>query len=154
MEGVPKEQKWNFEAAMFFGIWGYVLIALPALFMSIMKSREKKEIFHNQTFEIATIDGIEEKYHTKTGTLYLRFHYHYQHKNRLFRDDIDYKYKRYFVEFTGHKRELIKHKKFPVILSSKDPSKHHILIFWSDFSKYNLPFPDSLKWSEKLFYNK
>lgn len=154
MEGVPKKQKLNFEWALFFGVWGYVLIALPALFMSIKKARDKKEIVHNQVIEVATIDGVEEKYHTKSGTMYLRFYYHYQFKNKLFRDDIDYKYKRYFVEFTKDKRGLIKQKRFPVILSSKDPSKHRILIFWSDFSKYHLPFPDSLKWSEKLFYNK
>lgn len=154
MEGIPEKQRSKFEWALFFGVWGYVLIALPALFMSIKKSRDKKEIIHNQVIEAATIDSVEEKYHAKTGTVYLRFHYHYQCKNTLFRDKIDYNYKRYFVGFTGDKRERIKQKRFPVILSSKDPSKHRILIFWSDFSKYHLPFPDSLKWSEKLFYNR
>ena len=35
---------------------------------------------------------------------------------------------------------------FPVIYNGKDPSENDILIFPDDFSKYNLPFPDSLKW--------
>ncbi len=154
MENESAKRNPKFEWALFLGIWGYVLMALPFVFIGLVKACDKKEIAHNQTFEVATIDRIEERYHAKTGTVYLRFHYHYQYKNRLFRDDIDYTYKRYFVEFTKAKRERIKHKKFPVILSSKDPSKHRILIFWSDFAKYNLPFPDSLKWSEKYFYNK
>jgi len=43
---------------------------------------------------------------------------------------------------------LIK-RNFPVIYNSKDPSKNDLLIFPSDFEKYDLIFPDSLIWVEK-----
>ncbi|WP_273212879.1 hypothetical protein [Runella zeae] len=152
MEGIPKKS--DFEWALFFSIWGFVLIALPALYMSITSARDKKQVIENQTFAVATIDAIEEKRLSRTYTPYLRFHYHYAYKNQLIKDHVDYKYQRYFVDFTKNKWRLVEQKQFPVILSSKDVSTHKILIFWSDFSKYGLPFPDSLKWSEKVFYNK
>ena len=118
MENESKKRNWPLEWALFLGIWGHVFMALPFVWIGLVKACDKKEIAHNQAFEAATIDRIEERYHAKTGTVYLRFHYHYQYRNRLFKDDIDYTYIRYFVEFTKEKRELIKHKTFPVILYS------------------------------------
>ena len=154
MEGVPKESKSQFEWLMFIKIWGFVLLALPALYMSISSAREKKQIMANQAYETATIVRIENIRKGRSSTPFIRFHYRYLYQNQVFENQQDYKYQRYFVNFTQDKWWLVKGRNFPVILSSKDPSKHRILMFWSDFSKYSLPFPDSLKWSERVFYDK
>lgn len=154
MEGVPKESKSEFEWAMFFSMWGLVLIALPALYMSISRAREKKQIIANQAHETATIVKIENIKKGRGSTPFLRFHYRYSYQNQVIEDHQDYKYQRYFVNFTEDKWRLVEGRDFPVIFSSEDPSKHRILMFWSDFSKYSLPFPDSLQWSEQVFYGK
>ncbi len=154
MEGVPKEKKSEFEWAMFFSTWGLVLIALPALYMSIRNAREKEQIIEYQTYVKAKIGRIENIRKGRPSTPFIRFHYEYSFENQVFNDHQDYKYQRYFVNFTKDKSRLVEGRYFPVILSSEDPSKHRILMFWSDFSKYSLPFPDSLKWSERVFYGK
>lgn len=154
MEGIPKESKAEFEWLMFLKIWGFVLIALPALYMGIRSSREKKQIIEYQTYEKATIIRVENIRKGRGNTPFIRFHYRYSFKNQLFENHQDYKYQRYFVNFTQDKWWLVEGRDFPVILSSEDPSKHQVLMFWSDFSKYSLPFPDSLKWSERVFYDK
>jgi len=41
-------------------------------------------------------------------------------------------------------------KSFPVIYNVQDPTKNRILIFPSDFAKFNLPYPDSLSWVKKI----
>ena len=153
MEGVPKESKAEFEWALFFSIWGLVLIALPGLYMSFSRAREKKEIIANQAYETATIVNIENIRKGKGSMLFIRFYYRYSYQDQTFEEYQDYGYQRYFVNFTEDKWRLVEGRHFPVILSSKDPSKHRILIFWSDFGKYSLPFPDSLKWTEKVFYD-
>lgn len=153
MEGVPKELKTKFEWALFFSIWGFVLIALPAIYMRLMDAREKEEIIKNQVYETATIIGLEKITKSRTSVPYIRFHYQYSYQNQVFKDHLDYRYQRYFVNFTQNKWRSMEGRHFPVILSSEDPSKHRILIFWSDFTKYSLPFPDSLQWSEKVFYD-
>ena len=153
MEGVPKELKSKFEWALFFSTWGFVLIALPALYMSIRSAREKEQIIENQAYESAIIVEIEVISKSKYPTPYVRFHYQYSYESQVFKDHQDYKYQRYFVNFTEDKWRLVEGRHFPVILSSADPSTHRVLMFWSDFAKYSLPFPDSLKWSEKVFYN-
>lgn len=154
MEGIPKKNKTEFEWVMFFSTWGFVLIALPALYMSISSAREKKQIIANQAYETATIVKVENIRKGRSSTPFIRFHYQYSYQNRIVKDQIDYKYQRYFVNFTQDKWRLVEGSHFPVILSSGDPSTHRILMFWSDFSKYSLPFPDSLKWSEQVFYGK
>jgi hypothetical protein len=154
MGGVPKESKAEFEWAMFFSTWGLVLLALPALYMSITSAREKKQIMENQTYETALIVKIETIRKGRLATPFIRFHYRYSFKNEVLEGRQDYKYQRYFVNFTKDKWRLVEGRYFPVILSSEDPSKHRILMFWSDFGKYSLPFPDSLKWSERVFYDK
>ena len=154
MEGNPKVSKSEFEWAMFFSTWGFVLIALPALYMNIKNAREKKEIISNQAYEAATIVRIENIRKGTESMPFIRFHYQYSYKNQAFNEYQDYKYQRYFVNFTMDKWRLVEGRCFPVIFSSEDPSKHRILMFWSDFSKYSLPFPDSLKWSEQIFYDK
>ncbi len=154
MEGIPKETKVEFEWTLFIKTWGFVLIALPALYMSISSSREKKQIIANQVYEAATIVRIENVMKGRGSTPFIRFHYRYSYKNQVFNEYQDYKYQRYFVNFTQDKWWLVEGRHFPVIFSSEDPSKHRILMFWSDFSKYSLPFPDSLKWSERVFYDK
>ncbi len=154
MEGVPKESKTRFEWALFFAIWGLVLIALPPLYMSIRSARIKEQIIKNQVFVPATIVDIKKIRKSRPPTTYIRFHYQYPYQNQVFEEYQDYKYQRYFVSFTNDKWRVVKGRQFPVILSSEDPSKHRLLMFRSDFAKYSLPFPDSLKWSEKVFYNK
>jgi hypothetical protein len=154
MEGIPKESKSEFEWAMFFVTWGLVLIALPALYMSIRNAREKDQIIEYQTYVKAKIVRIENIRKGRPSKPFIRFHYEYSFENQVFNDQQDYKYQRYFVNFTQGKWRLIEGSYFPVILSSEDPSKHQILMFGSDFSKFSLPFPDSLKWSELVFYGK
>jgi ABC-type glycerol-3-phosphate transport system permease component len=154
MEGVPKESKSEFEWTLFIATFGMVLIALPALYMSISSARVKKEIITNQAYETATIVRVENIRKGRGSTLFIRFHYQYSYQNQVFKDQQDYQYQRYFVNFTKDKWRLVEGRYFPVILSSEDPSKHRILLFWSDFSKYSLSFPDSLKWSERVFYDK
>jgi hypothetical protein len=43
---------------------------------------------------------------------------------------------------------FILHRSFPVIYNSIDPNKSAVLIFKSDFEKFNIAFPDSLMWVE------
>jgi ABC-type glycerol-3-phosphate transport system permease component len=154
MDGVPKEKRIEFEWTLFIGTFGFVLIALPALYMSISSAREKKQIIEYQTYETAQIIKIETIRKGRTSTPFIRFHYQYSFENKVFNKYQDYGYQRYFVNFTPDKWHLVEGRQFPVILSSEDPSKHRILMFWSDFSKFSLPFPDSLKWSERVFYDK
>jgi hypothetical protein len=139
---------------MFFAVWGFVIMTLPSLYVSIKRIREKKEIIKNQTYDTATIVNIEKVHKSRASILFIRFHYQYSYQGQIFKDYRDYKYQRYFVHFTEDKWKHVEGRAFPVILSSEDPSKNSILMFWSDFAKYSLPFPDSLKWSEKIFYNK
>ncbi len=153
MEGVPKENRSEFEWAYFWVVWGFIIIALPAMYVSFKSTREKKEIIKNQTYETATIINIEKVHKSRASILFIRFHYQYSYQGQLFRDYRDYKYGRYFVHFTEDKWRFVEGRAFPVILSAEDPSKNSILMFWSDFSQYSLPFPDSLKWSESVFYN-
>lgn len=153
MEGVPKEMKSKFEWAMFISVWGMVLLALPALYMSISGAREKKQIIAHQAYETATLVKIENIRKGRGRTLFIRFHYRYSYQDQTLEYSQDYRYQRYFVNFTEDKWRLVEGRHFPVILSSKDPSKHRVLLFWSDFAKYSLPFPDSLKWSERVFYD-
>ncbi len=153
MEGVPKELKSKFEWTLFFSTWGMVLIALPALYMSIRNARAKEQIIENQTYESATVVKVDKITRGRYSMLYIRFHYQYSYQNQVFEDHQDYRYQRYFVNFTEDEWRLVEGRHFPVILSSQDPSKHRVLLVWSDFAKYSLPFPDSLKWSEKVFYD-
>ncbi|WP_247235323.1 hypothetical protein [Telluribacter sp. SYSU D00476] len=153
MEGVPKENRSDFEWTMFFGIWGFVLIALPALYMTIKSTQDKKQIIQNQTYQTATIVHVKKVFKSRASILYIRFYYQYSYQGKIFSDYRDYKYQRYFVHFTEDKWKYVEGRQFPVILSSEEPSKNSILMFWSDFSQYSLPFPDSLKWSEEVFYN-
>jgi hypothetical protein len=154
MEGVPKVSKSEFNWTLFIATFGMVLIALPALYMSNMSAREKKQIIKYQTYETALINKIETIRKGRGSMLFVRFHYRYSYKNQVFKNYQDYGYQRYFVNFTQDKWRLVEGRHFPVIFSSEDPSKHRILLFWSDFGKYSLPFPDSLKWSERVFYDK
>ena len=153
MEGVPKESKTKFEWAISISMWGMVLIALPALYRSISGTREKKQIIENQAYETATIVKIENIRKGRGRTLFIRFHYRYSYQDQTLEYYQDYRYQRYFVNFTKDKWRFVEGRHFPVILSSKDPSQHRVLLFWSDFSKYSLPFPDSLKWTESVFYD-
>ena len=45
--------------------------------------------------------------------------------------------------------KFILNRSFPVIYNSNDPDKSAMLIFRSDFEKFNLAFPDSLVWVER-----
>lgn len=154
MEGIPKENKSEFQWTLFFTIWGLVLVALPAVYVSFRNSRDKEQIIEYQTYGKAKIVNLEMVKKGRGSTLYIRFHYQYFYQNQVFNDQQDYKYQRYFVNFTHDKWRLVECRYFPVIFSSKDPTKHQVLMFWSDFSKFSLAFPDSLKWSERVFYDK
>lgn len=153
MEGVPKASKTEFEWALFFSMWGFILIALPALYMSVSSARGKKQVIAHQAYMTATLVKIESIRKGRGRTPFVRFHYQYSYQNQTFEDYQDYKYQRYFVNFTKDKWRLVAGRHFPVILSSEDPAKHRMLMFWSDFAKYSLPFPDSLEWTEKVFYD-
>lgn len=43
-------------------------------------------------------------------------------------------------------------KTFPIIYSAKYPEKPHLLLLRHDFRRYNLSFPDSLRWTEPFIY--
>ena len=43
-------------------------------------------------------------------------------------------------------------KTFPIIYSARYPGKPRLLLLRHDFRRYNLAFPDSLKWTEPLLY--
>ena len=43
-------------------------------------------------------------------------------------------------------KSLFVNKTFPLIISQKNPQVRDLLIFKEDFEKYNLVYPDSLKW--------
>lgn len=49
-----------------------------------------------------------------------------------------------------HLSKFVFNRKFPVIYNTHDPRKNDLLIFPSDFEKYNVVFPDSLNWIRKL----
>ncbi|TDB67454.1 hypothetical protein [Arundinibacter roseus] len=154
MKGVPKENKTEFEWAMFFQIWGFALIALPALYFSISSARDRKQIVDNQAYAAATVVKIKSINKGRGSVPHLRFYYSFSYKNQVMQDAADYKYQRYFVDFSEDKWAFVVGKQFPVLFSSKDPTTHHVLFFRSDFAKYSLAFPDSLAWSEKVFYSK
>jgi hypothetical protein len=43
-------------------------------------------------------------------------------------------------------RQFLINREFPLILLPENPDNNELLIFKHDFQKYNLPYPDSLKW--------
>ena len=49
------------------------------------------------------------------------------------------------VSFSDANKFLVG-KSFPLIISEEDPENNDLLIFKEDFEKYNLVYPDSLKW--------
>jgi hypothetical protein len=67
--------------------------------------------------------------------------YSFWHKNRIYNDmksdnqldldDVD---------------RLLVNKTFPLILFPSDPNNNDLLLFKEDFERYNLAYPDSLKW--------
>ena len=46
----------------------------------------------------------------------------------------------------GDVPKFLINKSFPLILSKEDPENNALLIFREDFERYNLVYPDSLKW--------
>ena len=70
----------------------------------------------------------------------------------------DYKYSYKDKEFTGgstifistYYKDSLLNKEFPVIIDSLEPSTSMILIQKLDFSKFDMEFPDSLNWIEKI----
>jgi hypothetical protein len=71
---------------------------------------------------------------------------------------IDYKFYVKGVEYGGSDELLLYYsdkdtfmgEPFPIIYSSKDPSHNHLLVAPSDFSRFNIAFPDSLYWIKEL----
>jgi len=70
----------------------------------------------------------------------------------------DYQFEVNGISFTSskgdgrlqHLGKLIIDRPFPIIYNSEDPNKNDILIFKSDFLKYNIKFSDSLNWVLEL----
>ena len=125
---------------------GMMLILFP-IYSRISRSLEIKRIRSNPLVRIATIDSVANiEYHGKGSYHHIEFHYYYTVQNDSFRCSVQNDYNNYFP--------LIINKKIPVIVSQKDASEHQLLLFWSEYNKFNLVIPDSLKWTKKLFYDK
>lgn len=51
----------------------------------------------------------------------------------------------------GDCETYLANKKCKIILNKKNPGNNSILLTPDDFERYDIPFPDSLKWVTKVF---
>ena len=128
---------------MFKKIIAGIVLLMFALFV-IGSQVRRCSMIKNHAFAIGRIIYIEEKYNPKMGRC---FTYSFIIKNKkmtggrcstslsdIFKDE-DYK-------------EAMLNQNFPVIYN-RDNLENNILIFESDFKRFNLAYPDSLRWTER-----
>ncbi|MFO0322978.1 MAG: hypothetical protein ACK504_11200 [Bacteroidota bacterium] len=113
-----------------------LVLSVPASiwFFSYLK---KKSINGNKCLGVATVTklsfGFKGNY-----SFHIEF---YDNRNNLIK-----------VKSTlifGRRDSSIVKKKFPVVYNCDNPKEYCILITKDNFEKYNIPFPDSLKWVNK-----
>lgn len=138
--------------------WINILVILGVIFLILnfiknikSDSKKKQELISNQYFTVAKLDSIKDTYDSgKFTRLNYKFYYHYEYHNTLYHDSSTYK-REEFYKFSTYKRKQIIDKNFPIILSTKNPFNNQSLFLREEYVRFNLTFPDSLKWTEKLF---
>lgn len=135
-------------------ILGFIYIIFIFIKSTIFHSKQKQELISNQYFTVAKLDSITDTYEgTKYKQLCYKFHYHYVYHNTLYNDYSTYRSSE-FYKFSTFKRKQIINKDFPIIISIKNPPNNQSLFLRTEYSRFNITFPDSLKWTKKLFYYK
>jgi len=138
--------------------WINILVILGVIFLifNFIKntksdSKKKQELVSNKYFTIAKLDSIKDTYDSgKYTSLIYRFYYLYEYHNTLYHDSSTYR-REEFYKFSTNKRNQIINKNFPIVISTKNPLNNQCLFLRTDYAQFNLAFPDSLKWTEKLF---
>lgn len=135
-------------------IFGVIFLILNFIKNTKSDSKKKQELISNKYFTVAKLDSIKDTYDGgKYTRLNYTFYYHYEYHNTLYHDSSTYR-REEFYKFSTNKRNQIINKKLPIIISTKTPLNNQSLFLRADFTQFNLAFPDSLKWTEKLFYYK
>jgi hypothetical protein len=120
--------------------WGsfFSLIAIVTIYSNWQGKKYRRSILESPAFSAGHFTGLKaEKGKTLIGTYSFTL------------NDITY----IGTEGDARLRDLgktIYQRSFPVIYNTKDPQKNQILVFPSDFSDYNIPYPDSLRWVQEF----
>ena len=121
---------------------GIVAIFLLLFFyIAYQKYKQKSlqlNIKSNLEYSYATIIECNV---THRGSVWIKYNYFYQ--NNILQNKQN-------ISISLWKANKLINKKFPIVLSNKNPKDCTILIFPKDFEEYNIPFPDSLNWVKEL----
>ena len=120
---------------------GFMLLIVIVVF--ILSQLRRCSIIENHTFAVGRIIFIEEKYNPKMGRCCT---YSFTIKNKKMTGGFCSTSLSQIFKNDSFKEKMLR-QDFPVIYN-RENFENNILIFESDFKRFNLVYPDSLSWTE------
>ena len=120
-----------------------IIIVSIAIFLVVFRhfvhKSERNFVDNINKNKVFVYGCIDHSYQPADGPVMMKYHFYF--KGHLYEKE---------QSFPNVYDKFVKNK-FLVILDSTNPKKNHMLIFPYDFEKFNLKFPDSLKWVNQMW---
>lgn len=116
----------------------FILILLFLIGLHFLHVKRTERIKQNILWSVGFIQSTKLNYKSSPT-----FYYFFSYKDSIINSSTN-------LPIRYYERNKFINKAFPVAFSSHDPQTTYLLVFPEDFKKFDLPFPDSLKWVNEL----